>query len=48
MNSIIKEVRNEFLQLFDKFLINKHKLISKISNFHVFGRKGLSRSGTSE
>ncbi|MFX1239285.1 MAG: DNA topoisomerase, partial [Promethearchaeota archaeon] len=33
MNSIIKQVRNEFLQLFDKFLVNKHKLISQISNY---------------
>jgi len=35
MNHVINEVRNEFLQLFDKFLINKHKLISKIDNYKM-------------
>ena len=35
MNNVINEVRNEFLQLFDKFLINKHKLISKIDNYKI-------------
>ena len=35
MNSVISEVRNEFLQLFDKFLINKHRLISKIDNYKM-------------
>lgn len=35
MNNVINEVRNEFLQLFDKFLINKHKLISKIDNYKM-------------
>ena len=25
----------EFLQLFDKFLINKHKLVSKINNYKI-------------
>ncbi|MFW9989715.1 MAG: DNA topoisomerase, partial [Candidatus Odinarchaeota archaeon] len=35
MNSIISEVRNELLLLFDKFLINKHKLTSKINNYKI-------------
>ncbi|MFX1502331.1 MAG: DNA topoisomerase, partial [Promethearchaeota archaeon] len=35
MNSIIKEVRNEFLELFDKFLINKNNFISKINNYKI-------------
>ncbi|TKJ18177.1 MAG: hypothetical protein CEE43_18675 [Promethearchaeota archaeon Loki_b32] len=35
MNNVINEIRNEFLQLFDKFLINKHKLISKIDNYKM-------------
>ena len=35
MSYVINEVRNEFLNLFDKFLINKHKLISKINNYKI-------------
>ncbi|MFX0137628.1 MAG: DNA topoisomerase [Candidatus Hodarchaeota archaeon] len=32
---VVDEVRNEFLQLFDKFLVNKHKLISKIDSYKI-------------
>lgn len=32
---VIDEIRMEFLQLFDKFLINKHKLVSKINNYKI-------------
>ncbi|MFW9829299.1 MAG: DNA topoisomerase [Candidatus Thorarchaeota archaeon] len=35
MNQVINEVRHEFLNLFDKFLINKSKLISKIDNYKI-------------
>jgi DNA topoisomerase-1 len=35
MKSVIDEVRKEFLLLFDKFLINKTKLISKINNYKI-------------
>ena len=35
MKDVVDEVRQEFLQLFDKFLINKHKLISKIDNYKL-------------
>ncbi|NVM34661.1 MAG: hypothetical protein HWN81_03635 [Candidatus Lokiarchaeota archaeon] len=35
MNHVINEVRYEFLQLFDKFIINKHRLISKIDNYKM-------------
>jgi len=33
MNEVVDEVRSEFLQLFDMFLSNKEKIISKIDNF---------------
>ncbi|MFX1391696.1 MAG: DNA topoisomerase [Promethearchaeota archaeon] len=35
MNEVIDETRKEFLQLFDKFLLNKNKLVSKIDNFKI-------------
>ncbi len=35
IDNVVDEVRQEFLQLFDKFLINKHKLISKIDNYKM-------------
>ncbi len=35
MNDVVDEVRNEFLQLFDKFLVNKHKLTSKINTYKM-------------
>ncbi len=35
MNIVVDEVRKEFLQLFDKFLVNKHKLLSKINNYKI-------------
>jgi DNA topoisomerase-1 len=35
MEDVIDEVRHEFLQLFDKFLVNKHKLVSKINNYKI-------------
>jgi DNA topoisomerase-1 len=35
MNDVINEIRNEFLQLFDKFLVNKHKLVSIIDNYKI-------------
>jgi len=35
MKDVVDEIRQEFLQLFDKFLINKHKLISKIDNYKI-------------
>ncbi|MFX0001267.1 MAG: DNA topoisomerase [Candidatus Hodarchaeota archaeon] len=35
MKDIVDEIRNEFLQLFDRFLVNKHKLISKIDNYKL-------------
>lgn len=35
MNDVVNEIRHEFLQLFDKFLINKHKLVSKINNYKI-------------
>ncbi|MFW9820480.1 MAG: DNA topoisomerase, partial [Candidatus Thorarchaeota archaeon] len=35
MKDVINEIRNEFLQLFDKFLINKHKLVSEINNYKI-------------
>ncbi len=44
MNSIINEVRNEFLILFDKFLENKHKLNTKISNYKIEYKTPLTSS----
>jgi len=35
MNDVVDEIRNEFLQLFDKFLVNKHKLTSKIDTYKM-------------
>jgi len=35
MKDIVDEIRFEFLQLFDKFLINKHILISRINNYKM-------------
>ncbi|MFX0007663.1 MAG: DNA topoisomerase [Candidatus Hermodarchaeota archaeon] len=35
MKDVINEIRNEFLQLFDKFLVNKHKLVSTIDNYKI-------------
>jgi len=35
MKDIVDEIRLEFLQLFDKFLINKHKIISRINNYKM-------------
>ena len=35
MDTVINEIRNEFLQLFDKFLINKRKLVTKINNYKM-------------
>lgn len=35
MKDVVDETRKEFLQLFDKFLINKHKLISKIESYKI-------------
>jgi DNA topoisomerase-1 len=35
MNNVINEIRQEFLKLFDKFLINKHKLVNKIDNYKI-------------
>jgi DNA topoisomerase-1 len=35
MKDVVDEVRQDFLQLFDKFLINKSKLISKINNYKL-------------
>ncbi|MFX1419331.1 MAG: DNA topoisomerase [Promethearchaeota archaeon] len=35
MKNVVEEVRKEFLHLFDKFLINKHKLISIIDNYKI-------------
>ncbi|MFX1363977.1 MAG: DNA topoisomerase [Promethearchaeota archaeon] len=35
MNIVIKEVRDEFLELFDKFLFNKSNFISRINNFKI-------------
>ena len=35
MSDVVKEVKKEFLELFDKFLMNKHKIISKANNYKV-------------
>lgn len=35
MKDVVDEIRQEFLQLFDKFLINKHKLIAKIDTYQM-------------
>ena len=35
MIEVVDEIRNEFLQLFDKFLVNKRKLISKIDAYKM-------------
>ncbi|MFX1570777.1 MAG: DNA topoisomerase [Promethearchaeota archaeon] len=35
MRNVIDEVRHEFLQLFDKFLVNKHKLVTKINDYKI-------------
>ncbi|UCD02192.1 MAG: hypothetical protein JSV23_04020 [Promethearchaeota archaeon] len=35
LKDVVDEIRKEFLKLFDKFLINKHKLISKIDNYQM-------------
>ncbi|MFW9969611.1 MAG: DNA topoisomerase [Candidatus Odinarchaeota archaeon] len=35
LTNVVDEIRNEFLQLFDKFLINKHKLVSKVNNYKI-------------
>ncbi len=35
MGDVVNEIRNDFLQLFDKFLINKHKLVSEINNYKI-------------
>jgi len=35
MNTVIDEIRRDFLQLFDKFLINKGKLLSKVNNYKM-------------
>jgi DNA topoisomerase-1 len=33
MDSVVNDIKKEFLELFDKFLINKQKLVSNIENF---------------
>ncbi len=35
LKDVVNEVRKEFLDLFDKFLINKHKLVSNIDNYKI-------------
>lgn len=35
MKDVVNEIRYEFLQLFDRFLINKHRLVSKIDNYKI-------------
>jgi DNA topoisomerase-1 len=35
MKTVVDETRKEFLQLFDKFLINKHKLVSKVNSYKM-------------
>ncbi|MFX0022205.1 MAG: DNA topoisomerase [Candidatus Hermodarchaeota archaeon] len=35
IKDVVNEVRDEFLQLFDKFLINKRKLVSEINNYKI-------------
>ncbi|MFX1378702.1 MAG: DNA topoisomerase [Promethearchaeota archaeon] len=35
MKSVVNEIRMEFLQLFDRFLVNKTKLVSKIDNYKL-------------
>ncbi|MFX1302040.1 MAG: DNA topoisomerase [Promethearchaeota archaeon] len=35
MKDVVDETRKEFLQLFDKFLINKHTLVSKVDNYKI-------------
>ncbi|MFX0104498.1 MAG: DNA topoisomerase [Candidatus Hodarchaeota archaeon] len=35
MKDVVDEIRQEFLQLFDKFLMNKHKLLSKIDTYKI-------------
>ncbi|MFX1572235.1 MAG: DNA topoisomerase [Promethearchaeota archaeon] len=35
MNDVVEKIRKEFLLLFDKFLINKHKLIPKAENYKM-------------
>ncbi|MHA1885327.1 MAG: DNA topoisomerase, partial [Promethearchaeota archaeon] len=32
---VVNEVKKEFLDLFDKFLVNKHKIISKANNYKI-------------
>ncbi|MFX0002811.1 MAG: DNA topoisomerase [Candidatus Hodarchaeota archaeon] len=35
MKTVVDETRREFLQLFDRFLINKHKLVTKVNNYKM-------------
>jgi ssDNA-binding Zn-finger/Zn-ribbon topoisomerase 1 len=44
MDDVVKEVKKEFLELFDKFLVNKHKIISKAKNYNINYRTATTSS----